>query len=159
MHPFIKSKLIGYRYWISYSTGTGTNLNFLKNSKKLPVPVPLIKQSKIKITTVIPALSWVCGPWSLNSYFILFLLFVYIFYFGITFLSLDRRLSTEAEEAESEIDLWRLFFTDHILGLILRHTNERIAETIQELERRGKEPKTYAYVKSIDKARYYSFYR
>ena len=43
-----------------------------------------------------------------------------------------RALSEEARAAASPVELWQLFFTEEMLELLVRYTNERIAEDIQE---------------------------
>ena len=43
-----------------------------------------------------------------------------------------RALSEEAKAAESLVELQQLFFTEEMLELLVRYTNEKIAEDIQQ---------------------------
>lgn len=53
---------------------------------------------------------------------------------SLYFLNLGRRLSEQAQNAETTADLWGCFVTDELLEVILLHTNEKIRESEDKQE-------------------------
>lgn len=69
-----------------------------------------------------------------------------------------RRLSREAQEADTTLELWKLFFTEKMLDLIVERTNQKIEEDLANTERTAEFLKKSPHLKPVDKVNYLSLY-
>jgi hypothetical protein len=61
------------------------------------------------------------------------------------------KISTEAAAAKTADELWGLFFTDQMLDEIVQHTNESIAEEVEELQYSAERMRKSPYICATDK--------
>jgi len=64
-----------------------------------------------------------------------------------------RRLSDQAQAAVTPKEHWLCFFTEEIRDLIVKHTNEKIADSIQEKKYSAERLQQSPYIKPVDRVR------
>jgi hypothetical protein len=61
------------------------------------------------------------------------------------------RLSDPAQAARTTAELWGLFFTEAMLGKILKYTNEKIMETLEKKQYTAAQRRKNPHLKPLDK--------
>jgi hypothetical protein len=66
-----------------------------------------------------------------------------------------RSLSREAQNAETPLEHWEIFFTEAMLDLIVEHTNEKIREDLAKEKRSAGLMEKSPHLKLMDKVKYF----
>ena len=63
----------------------------------------------------------------------------------------QQRLSEPAREARTAAELWLLFITEEMLDLVVKYTNEKIQEDLQQANHPVERLKNSTYIRTTDK--------